>query len=121
MTQHRSPVALLILQWVLALVIVGESIRFAFSAAAARAFAQTGLPDFVHLSLAWVEIAAALLFLVPRATIAGGRLLIGVMAFAIVVHLLHGWFDVGALLVYAAAVWAVMTIRREAASNLERI
>jgi hypothetical protein len=120
MTQHRLPAALLILQWVLALVIVVESLRFAFSAGAARAFAETGLPNFVHLALAWVEVAAALLFLVPRATVAGGCLLIVVLAFAIVVHLLHGWFDVGSLLVYAAAVWAVMTARR-ASAPLEQI
>jgi hypothetical protein len=109
MTQDRLPTALRILQWVLGLVILGESARFAFSPGAAQAFATTGLPNFIRLALAWAEIAGAILFLVPRATVAGGWFLIVVLAAAIVLHLLHGWFDVGALVVYAAAAWAVIT------------
>jgi uncharacterized membrane protein YphA (DoxX/SURF4 family) len=65
--------------------------------AAAHAFAQTGLPGFIRHALAWAEIAAAILFLIPRATVVGGWFLIVVLASAIVLHLLHGWFDVGAL------------------------
>jgi hypothetical protein len=108
MTQDRLPAALRMLQWVLGLVILAESARFAFSPGAAHAFAKTGLPSFVRLALAWTEIAAAILFLVPRATVVGGWFLIVVLASAIVLHLLHGWFDVGALVVYAAAAWAVV-------------
>ena len=108
MTQDRLPAALRTLQWVLGLVLLEESARFAFSPGAAQAFAKTGLPNFIHLGLAWAEMAAALLFLVPRATVVAGQLLIAVLAFAIVLHLLHGWFDVGALVIYAAAAWAVL-------------
>jgi hypothetical protein len=104
----RLPAALLILQWVLGLVILGESARFAFSPEAAHAFAKTGMPNFIRLGVAWAEIAAAILFLIPRATVAGGRFLIAVLAAAILIHLLHGWFDVGVLLVYTAATWAVV-------------
>jgi hypothetical protein len=104
----RLPAALLVLQWVLGLVILEESARFAFNPEAANAFAKTGMPNFIRLGLAWAEIAAAVLFLVPRATVAGGRFLIAVLAAAIVIRLLHGWFDVGVLLVYAAATWAVV-------------
>jgi len=43
-----------------------------------------------------------------RTTVVGGRFLIAVLALAIVIHILHGWFDVGALLVYLAATWAVI-------------
>jgi hypothetical protein len=108
MKEDRVRSALLVLQWVLGLVIIAESARFAFSPEAAHAFARTGLPNFVRFVLAWAEMAAAILFLVPRATIAGGWFLIGVLVFAIVIHILHGWFDVGGLVVYAAATWAVM-------------
>jgi len=108
MTQDRLPAALRILQWVLGLIILVESMHLALSPPAAQAFAKTGLPNFMRLTLAWAEIAAAILFLVPRATTAGGRFLIGVLAAAIVIHLLHGWFDVGALVVYIAAAWAVV-------------
>ncbi len=104
----RLPVALRILQWVLGLVIMEESLRFALSPAAAHAFAQTGLPGFIRHALAWAEIAAAILFLIPRATAIGGWFLIVVLASAIVLHLVHGWFDVEALVVYAAAAWAVV-------------
>ncbi len=108
MTHGRLPAALRILQWVLGLVILEESLRFAFSPDAAHAFAKTGLPNFIRPALAWAEIAAAIVFLVPRATVAGGRFLIGVLVAAIVLHLLHGWFNVGVLVVYVAAVWAVV-------------
>jgi hypothetical protein len=108
MTQHRLSIALRILQWVLGVIILVESLRFALSPQAAHAFAKTGLPNFARLALAWAEIAAAILFLAPRSTIAGGRFLIAVLATAIVIHLLHGWFDVGALVVYIAATWAVV-------------
>ena len=117
MTQNRLPAALLILRWVLGLVILELSLRFAFSPAAAQAFAKTGMPNFVHLTLAYAEIVAAILFLVPRATVIGGRLLIVVLAFAIVLHLLHGWFDVGPLVVYAAAAWAVVAAKTAPASS----
>jgi hypothetical protein len=108
MKNDRLAVALRTLQWVLGLVILEESVRFAFSPAAAHEFAQTGMPDIIHRVLAWSEIAAAVLFLVPRATVVGGWFLLVVLASAILLHLLHGWFDVGVLVVYAAGTWAVM-------------
>jgi hypothetical protein len=108
MTQSRLRSALLILQWALGLVILGESLRFALSAEGAQAFAKTGLPNFIHAGSAWAEIAAAALFLVPRTTVGGGWLLIAVLGLAAVIHILHGWFDVGALVVYATATWVVM-------------
>ena len=118
MNQGRLPAALLILQWVLGLVILEESLRFAFSPEAAHAFAKTGLPNFIRLGLAWAEIAASILFLIPRATVVGGRLLIAVLGAAVVIHILHGWFDVGVLVVYAAAAWAV--IAKKSAATEQR-
>jgi len=106
---------LLFLQWVLGLVILAQAAVFAFSPSAARAFAKTGLPGFVRPALAWAEMAAAALFLIPRATIAGGWCLIVVLAGAVVLHLLHGLLDVGALLIYTAATWAVMAGRAQPA------
>jgi hypothetical protein len=113
MTQEREnsgrfPTALCILQWVLGLVILEESARFAFSNGAAMSFGKTGMPNFVRLTLAWAEIAASICFLIPRAAVAGGRLLMAVLIVAIVIHVLHGWFDVGVLVVYTAAAWAVV-------------
>ncbi|MGA7079081.1 MAG: hypothetical protein WBQ43_19170 [Terriglobales bacterium] len=113
----RLAVALRILQWALGLVILEASVRFAFSPAAAHAFAHTGMPDFIRRVLAWSEIAACLLFLVPRATVVGGWFLIVVLASAIVLHLLHGWFDVGVLIVYAVGTWVVIVGRSSAAEQ----
>lgn len=117
MNSGRLPVALRILQWVVGLLILEESLRFALSPAAAHAFAQTGLPGFIRHALAWAEIAAAILFLIPRATVVGGWFLIVVLASAIVLHLLHGWYDVGALVLYAAATWAVVAGKSAAAGQ----
>jgi hypothetical protein len=123
MRQNQTRVALVVLQWVLGLVILEESAKFAFSTSAARAFAATGMPNFVHIGLAWSEMVAAVIFLIPRAlipkaTIVGGWLLLIILAFAVVAHLLHGWFDVGVLVLYAAAAWAVMSGSAETASGL---
>jgi hypothetical protein len=115
-----QPLALTILQWTLGLVILGESARFAYSSPAAQAFARTGMPNFVHPALAWAEIAAAILFLMPWATRLAARFLIAVLAAALVIHLLHGWFDVGALFVYAAAAWTVAAGKRTATNQRER-
>ncbi len=120
MTRNRLPAALSLLQWILGLVIIEESLRFAFSHAAAHAFARTGLPDFIRHALALAETVAVVLFLIPRVTQVGGRALIVVLAFAILLHLLHGWYDVGVLVVYAAATWAVMAGKLLPTSNQER-
>jgi len=109
MTANRANSAMIALRWILGLVLLAESVRFAFSASAAVAFAKTGLPQVVHLRLAWAEMIAAIIFLIPRTVIIGGWMLILVLAFAIAVHLLRGWYDVGALLVYAGAAWAVIS------------
>jgi len=108
MKTDRTHAGLLVLQWILGLVILGEAAGLAFSHAAGTAFARAGLPNFLRLALAWAEMAAAILFLIPRATIAGGWLLIVVLAGAIILHLAHGWLNVGSLLIYAAATWAVI-------------
>jgi hypothetical protein len=117
MNDDRTKSALLVLQWVIALVIVAEAADFAFSTESAHVFARTGLPGFIRLALACSEMAAAILFLVPRTIVAGGWLLIGVLVFAIVLHILHGWWNVGALVVYAVATWAVMAGRAQTSAT----
>jgi len=108
MTWQRATSAIIALRWILGLILLAESARFAFSAGAATAFAKTGLPQIVRLTLGWAEMIAAAIFLIPSTLIIGGWMLIVVLGLAIVVHLLHGWYDVGALLIYAAATWAVV-------------
>ncbi len=117
MTDHRARRGLVALQWILGLVIFMQAAVFAFSPASAHAFAKTGLPNVVRRVLAWAEMAAAVVFLIPRTVVIGGWLLIVVLAGAVVLHLLHGWLDVGALLIYAAATWAVMSCKPHAAQG----
>lgn len=108
MTANRADSIIATLRWILGFVLLAESGRFAFSASAAAAFAKTGMPEVVHVGLAWAEMIAAVIFLVPRTLILGGRMLLAVLALAVIVHLLHGWYDVGALVIYAAVTWAVI-------------
>ena len=58
--------------------------------------------------VAVAEIVAALLFLIPATKRVGGWLLLGVFAVAIALHVLHGEWGFGGLVVYATAVWVVL-------------
>ncbi len=54
------------------------------------------------------KLPACILMLNPRTTIRGAwRSLVAVFVLAIVVHLLHGLYQVGNLAIYTAAAWAV--------------
>jgi hypothetical protein len=113
MNEKRVKCALAGLQWTLGLVVLVQSALFAFSPAAAHSFAKTGLPGWVRPAVGVAEMLAALLFLVPRTVTVGGYSLIVIFGLAAVVHLLHGWYDVGGLVVYAAAALAVTAYRAD--------
>ena len=55
------------------------------------------------------EAIAALLLLIPRTLKIGAIALILIFALAALVHILHGQYDIGNLIIYTAATWAVMT------------
>jgi hypothetical protein len=99
------------LQWIVGLVVTGESLRLALEPSAARHFAEAGMPLWMRPALAWSEIAAAILFLVPFTTLLGGYLLLVIFFLAALLHILHGEFDIGVLLVYAMAVLVSMAYR----------
>jgi|SRR5271155_3031472 len=102
----RTKTALTGLQWTLGLVILIEAILFVMPGAR-HDFAQTHMPDLVRQVLGWGEIIGAVLLLIPRTAVRGGWFLVGIFALAIIVHLLHGLFNVGDLAIYTAAAWAV--------------
>ncbi len=106
------------LQWVVGLVVIVESLRLAFDATAARHFERAGMPLWMRPALAWTEIAAAILFLVPFTTVLGGYLLLVIFFFAVILHLLHGEYDIGALAVYGMAVLASLAYRGGARSEV---
>lgn len=99
------------LRWALGVVLAGEASWLLLDARAVRAFAHTGLPNSVRLALAWSEIIAAVLFLIPSTLMWGAWGLLVVLLGAILLHLAHGSFEVGGLFIYSVAVIAVMAHR----------
>ena len=104
----RMKIALTGLQWTLGLVILIEAILFVMPSAR-HDFVQTHMPDLVRQFLGWGEIVGGVLLLIPRTTVRGGWLLAGTFLLAIIVHLLHGMFNVGNLAIYTAAASAIAT------------
>lgn len=111
MRTPTRPMAVVGLQWVVGLVVLMESLKLAFAPLAAQHFAHTGMPAWMRPALAWTEIAAGILFLVPFTTVVGGWALLVIFSVAAALHILHGEFDIGVLLVYAMAVLVSMTYR----------
>ena len=106
MTEQRMKTALSGLQWTFGLVILIEAVLFVMPSAR-HDFARTHMPDIVRQVLGWGEIIGAVLLLIPKTAVRGAWILVGVLVLAIVVHLLHGTFNVGHLVIYTAAAWAV--------------
>ena len=101
------------LQWTLGLVILFEAALFVMPSAA-HDFAKTHMPDFVRRVLGWGEILGSVLLLIPRTAVPGAWSLIWIFVLAIVIHVLHGAFNVGNLLIYAAAAWAIAAGKTDA-------
>ena len=102
----KTRIALIVLQWALGIVILIEAILFVMPSAA-HGFAATHMPGFIRLVLGWGEILGCVLLLIPRTTIRGAWLLLAVFVFAIMIHLLHGAYNVGNLVIYAAAAFTI--------------
>jgi hypothetical protein len=106
MSTASTKAALTILQWTLGVVILTEAVLFVLPSAA-HDFARTHMPGFVRMILGWGEIAGCVFLLIPRTAIRGAWLLVAVFTFAILIHLLHGAYNVGNLLIYTAAALAI--------------
>jgi hypothetical protein len=109
--------ALPALRWVLGLVVVAQSLEFIFSASTARHLAHMGLPLWLRPVLGGIEVAAAVLFLIPRSAVLGGYLLLTIFAFAIAIHVLHGQYAVDTLIVYFMAVLACLADREQGSAS----
>ena len=108
------------LRWTLGVVVLIQSCLFVFGSSGRHAVAQVGMPQWIRPLLGGSEIVAALLFLVPMTGVAGGYLLLVVFFFAATIHVLHGQYDVGGLLVYAVAVMACFASLKEATVERSR-
>jgi uncharacterized membrane protein YphA (DoxX/SURF4 family) len=97
------------LHWSVGIVLIVESSRFAFGTGATKIIAHMGLPHWVKPVMGMSEIVAAVLFLIPPAMLVGAWGLEIIFALAAVVHILHGQYDVGWLVIYAMAVLVVAT------------
>lgn len=102
----KNKLALCILQYSLAIVTLIEAVLFLLPNAA-HDFARTHMPGFIRMILAWGEIVGCLLLLIPKTAVRGAWLLFAVVVFAILIHLLHGLYNVGNLVIYAAAALAI--------------
>lgn len=105
MNEQKQKCAMIALRWAAGLVVLVESCRFVLS----HGPIHGGLPHWIRPVLGGAEVIAAILFLVPFSRRAGGYLLLIIFAAAIVIHIFHGEYDVGALVVYAMAVLATMS------------
>ena len=105
--EKQASIALTALQWSLSLVILIEAVLFLIGLGSHQEFSKTHLPGAFRFILGWGEIAGAVLLLVPRAVLQGAWLLSAILVLAIAVHLLHSSTNIGALIVYFAAAWAV--------------
>jgi DoxX-like family len=104
MNAHLARVSIPFLRWTLGLVVILESCQFVLSTAAAHFLAKAGLPSWIRPVLGGSEIITAVLFLVPFTTVVGSYLLLVIFGLAALVHILRGQYEVGGLVVYAAAV-----------------
>jgi len=104
--RSQTKTALTVLQWALGVVILIEAVLFVLPSAA-HDFARTHIPGFIRLVVGFGEIAGCVLLLIPRTAIRGAWLLVAVFVFAILIHLLHGMYGIGNLVIYAAAAFAI--------------
>jgi DoxX-like family len=101
-------------------VVLIEAVGEMLSPAAAQNFSKMGLPQSVRVALAGGEVIAAILYMLPRTIAVGGYGLLGILGFAMVLHVWHGQYDVGALFVYAMAVWVSLANRDAPRTELAR-
>ena len=101
-----SKCGMIALRLALGIVILIEAVMFVLPGAA-HEFARTHIPGFVRLVLGFGEIAGAILLLIPATVARGAWLLLAVLVMAILLHLLHGLYGIGNLVVYAAAAFAI--------------
>jgi hypothetical protein len=102
----KAKCGLTALQWALGVVILIEAVLFVLPSAA-HDFARTHMRGFVRLVLGGGEILGGILLLIPKTAIRGAWVLLAVFVMAILIHLLHGGYNVGNLVIYGAAAFAI--------------
>ena len=104
MSIMQKSIAMPFLRWSLGLVVLWKSYRFAVSTTVVHHLQGLGLPAWIAPVLGGMEIAAAVVFLVPKLRWVGGYSLLAIFGIAAALHILHRDFEIGTLLVYSGAV-----------------
>jgi uncharacterized membrane protein YphA (DoxX/SURF4 family) len=106
MSTSQGKLGLCVLQWALGIVVLIEAVLFVLPGAA-HSFARTHMPGFVRMVVGFGEILGCVLLLIPRTVVRGAWVLLAVFIMAILIHLLHGLYGIGNLVIYAAAAFAI--------------
>lgn len=107
MSATRIKIGLTVLQWALGVVVVIEAVLFVLPGAAHDFAARTHMPAFVRMLRGVGEILGCILLLIPQTAIRGAWLLLAVFIMTIFIHLLHGMYGMGNLVIAAAAAFAI--------------
>jgi len=121
MTSARTEFAIRCLHWTVGTVVLCESIQTFYSAYSLRGAGHAGALFALRLGLSACEIVAALLFLIPATSGAGGAGLLVIFGLAIAIHALHGdlrGFEI--LVLYGVAVYVSLADRRESRTATAR-
>ena len=102
----KAKCGLIVLQYSLGIVILIQAVMFVLPGAA-HDFARTHMPGFIRLVLGFGEIIGSVLLLIPQTAVRGAWLLLAVVVMGILLHLLHGMYGIGNLVIYAAAAFAI--------------
>lgn len=100
--------ALAALRWALGGVLLLQAALLAFHPDAPAHFSRSGYPDWARLLLAWSEILAAALFLLPGTVRLGGWALAVVLLGAGALHLARGEMPPAPFLIYLLAINVVL-------------
>ncbi len=106
MSPVKNNVGMIVLRYSLGVVILIEAVMFVLPSAA-HDFAGTHMPGFVRMVLGFGEILGCVLLLIPQTAIRGAWVLVAVFIMGILLHLLHGMYGIGNLVIYAAAAFAI--------------
>src|SRR6516164_40939 len=90
-----------VLRFALGVVILIEAVMLVLPSVE-HGFARTHMPGFVRLLLGFAEIVGCVLLMIPATVARGAWLLLAVFVMGILLHLLHGQYGIGYLVIYAA-------------------
>ena len=107
MIDAKRTLSIKALRFILGIVVLIESMMVAYTYKEVVAADHIGLPGQVILALALIEILGAVLFLIRPTIRYGSYILLAVFACAVLIHVLHGQYNIGGLLVYGAGAVAV--------------